>query len=144
MRFLVIGAGAIGGYVGGCLALAGHELTFLARAAAAASLAAEGLQLSWARTGETRTARGFQVITALPATLNSSTFDCLILAVKAYDTQQIIQELRAVTASPAPILALQNGVDAEEALASVFGAQSVIAGTVTTPVSKQAGRLVIE
>ena len=144
MRFLVIGAGAIGGYVGGCLALAGHELTLLSRPASAADLADHGLQLTWARSGEVRTARGFQVVTTLAAALSGPAFDCIILAVKAFDTEPIIQELQAITSAPPPILALQNGVDAEAALAAAFGAQTVISGTVTTPVSKQAGGLVIE
>ena len=143
-RFLIIGAGAIGGYVGGCLALAGHDLTFVARPAAAASLAAEGLRLTWARTGQTQTARGFQVANSMAAALSGSAYDVLILAVKAYDTESTIQELQASTPTPPPILALQNGVDAETALAAAFGPQAVISGTVTTPVSKQAAGLVIE
>lgn len=143
-RFLIIGAGAIGGYVGGCLDLAGHDLTFVTRPAGAASLAADGLRLTWARTGETRVARGFQVVASVAAALNGPAYDCLILAVKAYDTEQTIQELQAITTTPPPILALQNGVDAEAVLTAAFGPQTVLSGTVTTPVSKQAGELVIE
>ena len=95
MRFLVIGAGAIGGYVGGSLALAGHDVTFVARPQVATSLVADGLRLTWARTGETRVARGFQTVSALPAALAGAPFDCLVLAVKAYDTETVATELQA-------------------------------------------------
>jgi 2-dehydropantoate 2-reductase len=146
MRFLIVGAGAIGGYVGGSLALGGHAVTFVARPNVAASLAADGLRLTWARTGETRVTRRFQTVSALPAALAGDAFDCLVLAVKAYDTEPAAAELKAATdgTAPPPILVLQNGVDAEATLASVFGPQSVISGTVTSPISKQAGGLVIE
>lgn len=144
MRFLVIGAGAIGGYVGGSLALGGHEVTFLARPAVAAGLAARGLSLTSAQTGQTHTTRNFQTVVSLPAALGAA-YDCLILAVKAYDTEGVIQDLQAITAGPPPVLCLQNGVAAEDVVAGAFGAQSVIAGTVTTAVSQQPdGGLVIE
>ena len=45
MRFLIIGAGAIGGYVGGSLAAAGHPVTFLVRPASGAALRPDGLRL---------------------------------------------------------------------------------------------------
>ena len=145
MRFLVIGAGAIGSYVGGSLALGGHDVTFVARPSVAASLSARGLTLTWARTGETRSTRHFQAVTSLATALAGASFDCLVLAVKAYDTEAFAQELKTITQLPPPILALQNGVDAEDMLAAAFGAQSVIAGTVTSPVSKLAeGGVVIE
>ncbi len=147
MHFLVIGAGAIGGYVGGSLALAGHDVTFVARPNVAASLAATGLQLSWTSTGETRVTRNIQVIETLAAALAGSRFDCLILAVKAYDVEAFNGELKALTLTQPmpPILALQNGVDAEDLLAAAFGSGITISGTVTTPVSKQTdGSLVIE
>jgi len=144
MRFLVIGAGAIGGYLGGCLALAGHSVSFVARPAAAANLARDGLRLTWARTGSAQVTNSFQVATSLAGAFDGPTYDCLLLAVKAYDTEPAAQELKAITATPPPIVALQNGVDAEAVLAAAFGLGSVISGTVTTPVSKQASGLVIE
>jgi 2-dehydropantoate 2-reductase len=141
----VVGPGAIGGYVGGSLALGGHAVTFVARPASAPDLAARGLSLTWARTGETRAARNVQVVTSLSSALTGATYDCLVLTVKAYDVEGFIQELKSVAALPPPILALQNGVAAESDLAAAFDAGSVIAGTVTTPVSKQPdGGLIVE
>src|SRR5436309_1958793 len=130
MKFLIVGAGAIGGYVGGSLALAGHEVTFIARPAAAAALAASGLSITQARGGETRTTRDFTVAGSLAAALAGAGYDCLVLAIKAYDVEAFAQELRSVASAPPPILSLQNGVAAEGQLAAALGANSVIAGSV--------------
>ncbi|HEX2324620.1 MAG TPA: 2-dehydropantoate 2-reductase N-terminal domain-containing protein, partial [Chloroflexota bacterium] len=43
MRVLVMGAGGVGGYYGGLLARAGHEVTFVARGAHLAALQERGL-----------------------------------------------------------------------------------------------------
>ena len=45
MRILVIGAGALGGYFGGCLMRAGRDVTFLVRQRRAEQLARDGLQI---------------------------------------------------------------------------------------------------
>ena len=45
MRILVIGAGALGGYFGGCLIRVGRDVTFLVRPRRAEQLAREGLQI---------------------------------------------------------------------------------------------------
>src|SRR5690348_5735600 len=46
MRFLVVGAGATGGYFGGRLLEAGRDVTFLVRPGRAAQLAATGLGIT--------------------------------------------------------------------------------------------------
>jgi 2-dehydropantoate 2-reductase len=45
MRFLIFGAGAIGTYIGGSLALAGQDVVFLERAEVAEELSRRGLSL---------------------------------------------------------------------------------------------------
>ena len=46
MNIVVYGAGAIGGYLGGRLALAGHRVTLVTRPAAAEALSAAGLHIT--------------------------------------------------------------------------------------------------
>ncbi|MGH3212166.1 MAG: ketopantoate reductase family protein, partial [Trebonia sp.] len=46
MRYIIIGAGAVGGTIGGCLGLAGHEVVLIARGAHLDALRADGLRLS--------------------------------------------------------------------------------------------------
>ena len=45
MRIAIMGAGAVGGYFGGLLALGGHEVTFIARGAHLRAMQKDGLTL---------------------------------------------------------------------------------------------------
>ncbi len=65
----------------------------------------------------------------------SAAYDLALITVKAYDTAQVIAELRAAAATPPPLLTLQNGVGNEEPLAEAFGASRIVAGAIDTPVS---------
>jgi 2-dehydropantoate 2-reductase len=56
------------------------------------------------------------------------------LTIKAYDSAAAIDEIKAVTLTPPPVLSLLNGVDSEVELARAFTPERVISGTVTTPV----------
>ncbi len=143
MRYIILGAGAIGGYIGGSLAAAGAAVTFVARPNTAAALRAHGLQLTPGPGAATLTLHP-AVTTTLAEALHEPA-DLIVLAVKAYDTAQALADLRAVTATPPPCLCLQNGVDAEAEVARAFGPGYALAGTVTTAVSVPgAGEIVVE
>jgi 2-dehydropantoate 2-reductase len=144
MRFVIVGAGAIGGYVGGSLALGGHAATLLARPATAASLRSEGLRLTDARTGQSRAITLNVAVTPAEMQANGP-YDLAVLATKAYDTDAAAASLKAALPAPPPILCLQNGVDGEAELAGLFGGGAIISGTVTSAVSKAGpGSLIIE
>ena len=147
-RILVIGAGAIGCFVGGKLAAAGNEVTLVGRARTAAAVRARGLELR-AADGAAQTIRSVHASASVHEAFNSenrgetnlshsSPFDLAVLAVKSYDTATALDELVAVAATgaaPLPaVLSLQNGVGNEEAIAARVGPQRVIAGTITAPV----------
>jgi len=134
MKILVFGAGAIGIYVGGRLAEAGHAVTFIARPAAAEALRAAGLRLKFK--DRERVVKDISVAASPAQALAAGEYDFIVLALKSFDTAAALAELRAVTPTPPPILCLQNGVDNEPEIARVFGAEQVIAGTVTTAVSR--------
>ena len=143
MKILVYGAGAIGLYIGGSLGAAGQEVTFLARPSAAEAIRARGVRVR-SRRGE-KIAREVLAVTSLVEALAAGPHDCLVFALKSYATATAIEELRAVTGCPPPILCLQNGVGNEAELARAFGPEWVIAGTVTTAVSKpDEGEVVVE
>jgi 2-dehydropantoate 2-reductase len=79
MRFLVVGAGATGGYFGGRLLEAGRDVTFLVRPARAERLAATGLTIT--------SPAGNVTLRSPPAVLASELrgpFDAVILSCKAY------------------------------------------------------------
>src|SRR3954453_19956866 len=79
MRFLVVGAGATGGYFGGRLLEAGCDVTFLVRPARAERLATTGLTIT--------SPAGNVTLRSPPTVLASglgTPFDVVILSCKAY------------------------------------------------------------
>ncbi len=142
MRFLCIGAGAVGAYLGGSLAAADCPVTFLLRPATAEALGARGLQIT--QGGVTSAVREVTIVTS-PAEALAAKPAIILLALKAYDTAAALDDLRPFAASLPPILCLQNGIGNEEVIAQVIGAHNVIAGTVTTAVSRTGpGQIVVE
>lgn len=150
MKFLVYGSGAIGGYVGGLLAASGNEVAFIARPAQAELLNQRGLILENAPgLGASHVVKNIKTYISPTEAFDAGSYNCLILALKAYDTDRAIDDLRASRGvqlnAPTPILCLQNGVDNEPKLAAAFGAANVIAGTILTAVATpEPGRVVIE
>jgi 2-dehydropantoate 2-reductase len=133
LKILVIGAGAIGCFVGGRLATAGCEMTLVGRPALMEKIAEAGLILR--HPGQPQKSVRPETTTLL-AGLNQ-TYQFILITVKAPDTPQAIEQLLASGLSLADsyIVSLQNGVGNEERLADAFGPQKVIAGTITIPIS---------
>jgi 2-dehydropantoate 2-reductase len=144
LRILIIGAGAVGMFVGARLALAGYDVTLAGRPGLAAAVRGGGLTLI--------EPSGSRQTTAVPAvdsiaaaftrsaltsvSASASLYDFALITVKAYDTAGVIAELRAIDAGQLPpLFTLQNGVGNEEALAEIFGADRIISGAIDTPVS---------
>ncbi|MFF4245792.1 ketopantoate reductase family protein [Streptomyces sp. NPDC001822] len=116
MRYIIVGAGAVGGAVGGRLAEAGHEVVLVARGKQYAALREGGLRLT---TPEgTRTHR--PPVVDGPAGLRLAGDDVLVLTVK---TQDATDALDAWSAAPVegggtaaerlPLICAQNGVEGE-------------------------------
>ena len=133
LRILIIGAGAIGCFVGGKLASAGHAVTLVGRARTAAALQSRGLEL-YSADGAVERVPSISAIASVQEAF-PGTFDIAVLAVKSYDTATALDELASSGgALPPAILSLQNGVGNEEEIAARFGPQRVLAGTITAPV----------
>ena len=136
MRVLIIGAGAIGSFVGGKLALAGHQVTLVGRPAFAEAVRRRGLRVTEA--GETAIVQEVAVATSLAdAFANRQRYDLACLTVKSYDTDAAADELAAATSAPPPLLTFQNGVGNEEKLAERFRPARVLSGTITSPLEVQ-------
>ncbi|GAB4468661.1 MAG: 2-dehydropantoate 2-reductase [Anaerolineae bacterium] len=142
MRILIYGAGAVGSYLGGHLALAGHEVMLLGRPLLVDAVRAHGLRLRLID-GE-RTVRSIEAV-ATPDEALSRPHDLIAFTMKAYDTVPAIFEIqqRLVDNVP-PIVSFQNGIGAEDSLRAAFGTERVIAGTLTSPVSLAEPGLVVE
>lgn len=122
----VLGAGSIGGYVGGMLASSGVEVTFVGRSGPPAALA-DGIVLH--PPGEA--ARGVSVndITlAGPEGLRRA--ETILLCTKSGDTAGAAETISAHAPEGAVVVSLQNGLGNVETLAARLGAERVVPGMV--------------
>jgi 2-dehydropantoate 2-reductase len=136
LNILIIGAGAIGCLVGAKLAASGYCVTLVGRPAFADAVRNRGILLHEGDT--TATVRNVAAMGSLAAAFAAADdpYAIAILTVKSYDTQTVLAELSSLAlADLPPLVSLQNGVGNEEMIAAVLGADKVIAGTITTPVS---------
>jgi 2-dehydropantoate 2-reductase len=143
MRILLFGAGAMGTYIGGSLALAGHTVTFIERPEAADIIQAKGLKL---KLGEVENkVLPAKLVTSAAEALAAGPYDFGVFALKSFDTASALDQLRSASAPIPPLLCFQNGVDNEPEIAQALGADHVIAGTVTTAIGKPGvGEIVLE
>ncbi len=152
LRVLSFGAGAIGTYIGGSLALAGHQVSFVERPQVAAELQTRGLYLDL-RHDPRRGADGRRHLPPgqvaffgdLGAALAAGPYDVALFALKSYDTAPALEGMRPWLEAMPPVLCLQNGVENEGLLAQALGPQRVIPATVTSAVGRRAaGDIVLE
>ena len=143
LRILVFGAGAIGTYVGGSLALRGHRAVFIERPEVAAQARAQGLHIETPNNPPQQI--GIDCVTSVKEALPHGPFDVAIFALKSYDTQSALDVLAPHLQVLPPFLCLQNGVENEAILAQSLGDDRVIAGTVTSAIGRRAvGDVVVE
>jgi 2-dehydropantoate 2-reductase len=115
LRFLVVGAGAVGGFVGARLADAGHDVTMLVRPRRAARLRDEGLRIA-SREGTSLLRPS--VVTAGELT---SGYDAIVLAVKSDDLEGAMADIEPAVKPPAVIIPFLNGMAHVDALTGRFG-----------------------
>jgi 2-dehydropantoate 2-reductase len=123
MRFLVLGAGALGGYFGGMLVKGGADATFLVRPARAAQLRQDGLVINMQDRGELRT----QVKTIQQGDQYGA-YDVVLLCCKAYDLDAAIEAIAPAMGEQSVIVPLLNGVQHIDVLTKRFGNGRVMGG----------------
>ena len=149
LNWLFFGAGAIGTYIGGSLALqrkyggTGHQVVFIERPEVAVQIIQRGLRLNI--DGEEHILPEPKVCTSLEQALATATFDIAVFALKSFDTRPALHDLAPHLSMLPPFLCLQNGVENETALSEALGPERVIAGTVTSAVGRRdAGDITLE
>lgn len=125
MRIAVVGAGGVGGLLGGLLARAGHDVAFVARGAQLEALRRDGLHVE--------TPLGsFRIpeveVSDRPAALAPA--DLVLVAVKAGQVREVAPALWPLLRRDAVVVPLQNGVEAASTLASVLGEDPVVGGII--------------
>lgn len=123
-NIMVMGAGGVGGYLGGRLAQhTSARLTFIARGAHLAAMRKEGLHI--------KSVEGDAVlqVTALQDPAGTeNTPDLILFTVKSYDTQVAIEAIAPVVDEHTQIVTVQNGIENYPALVRAFGRERVIQG----------------
>jgi 2-dehydropantoate 2-reductase len=104
MRFLIAGAGAIGGYIGACMARAGLEVTLYARGPHLRAMQERGLRILSAD-GD------FEVHPRVTGDLaDAGHVDVIFLGVKAHGLTQLAPQLRPLIGENTTVVSTQNGI----------------------------------
>jgi 2-dehydropantoate 2-reductase len=116
VRYVVLGAGAVGGVIGGNLHLAGRSVTFVARGEHLDRIRADGLLLDRADGRHLLRAP----VAGSPAEVDWSEPAVVVLAVKSHQTADALDELARHAPSGTVVLCAQNGVANEPAILRRF------------------------
>jgi 2-dehydropantoate 2-reductase len=112
MRYIVYGAGAIGGTIGACLHEAGRDVTLIARGAHGQAIDRNGLRFGSPE-------RGWRVlripVVSQPAVLRFRSGDIVVLSMKSQDTVPALEALAAAAPQDIRVACAQNGVENERA-----------------------------
>jgi 2-dehydropantoate 2-reductase len=106
VKIAIIGAGAIGGYVGTRLALSGQDVTFIARGANLAALNERGIRLLSAEGVEETVTR----VNATDDYAKAGAHDLVILAIKAHQVEAVAAEVPKLFNSDTVVVPMQNGI----------------------------------
>ena len=106
MKIAIIGAGAIGGYVGVKLALAGEDVTFIVRGANLEAIRRNGMNLIM-RDGSEHVARA---VKATNDYVQAGVQDVVILALKAHQVEAVANDLPKLIGPQTVIVTMQNGI----------------------------------
>ena len=143
MRIGVMGAGSVGGYLGGMLAREGHDVSLIARGAHLEAIRERGL----------RVVRDHEEFTiGCAATDNPAEVgpvEVALLTTKTYQSAEAVPAMAPMVGPETTVLCLQNGIDSYLVPSEVFGEERVMAGAVyieagrdAPGVARQAGDVV--
>lgn len=123
MRIAIMGSGGVGGYFGARLQKGGADVAFIARGAHLAAMRADGLTIESAH-DPIRLPK----VNATDDPQEIGTVDIVLLAVKLWDTESAARSLKPIVGPDTGIISLQNGVQKDDVLRGIFGADAVMGG----------------
>lgn len=122
MRIAVMGAGGVGGYFGGRLVQAGHDVTFIGRGRHLEALKANGLTLK-SPLGDANLK-----VRAVGSAADAGPAEIALFAVKLWDTEESAAQLRSVVAKGGFVIPFQNGVESVARIGAILGKERVMGG----------------
>lgn len=123
MRIAVVGAGGVGGYFGGKLAAAGIDTTFLVRGRTLEAIRERGLVVE--------SVGGDFSIPQARATDDPAEIgpvDFVLLAVKAWQVEEVLPSLTPLLHDTTAVVPLENGIEAAEQVGRILGARHAVGG----------------
>ena len=137
MRIAVMGAGALGCYFGGKIAVAGGDIAFVARGAHLDALREDGLRIE--------SALGDLHLPQVHATDDPGKVgpvDLILFLVKLYDTEQAAEAMAPMIGPDTVVLTFQNGVSSARRIGAIAGENRVINGIALIPADIRAPGIV--
>ena len=125
LRFLVLGAGGVGGYFGARLTEGGVDTTFLVREARRARLRDGGIKIQ----SDFFDDADVPSIQAITADEIDGPFDVVLVTCKAYQLDDAMETIAPAVGPDTAILPILNGMKQIDMLRARFGAERVLGGT---------------
>jgi 2-dehydropantoate 2-reductase len=122
VRIGIVGAGGVGGYFGARLAAAGQDVAFVARGKHLEALQADGLVVR-SPAGDLQSP-----VQATSAPAEIGPVDYVLICVKTWQLPEAIDTIRPLVGSDTAIITVQNGVEAPDQVAEVYGRDAVLPG----------------
>ena len=122
MRIAIMGAGGVGGCLGGLLGKAGNDVWLIARGEHLETIRANGLKLVRPDT---------EFVVQVNATDNPAEVgpvDLVLFTVKTYQNRHVITTLKPLMGHETSVITLQNGVESHEQLGAVLGPSNILPG----------------
>ena len=127
MRIAVMGAGGVGGFLGGKIAQSGGDVVFIARGAHLDALKHRGLSIIGSDTFT------LPIISVSADTGAIGLVDVIMFCVKHYDTKKAAAQLKPMLGPDTVIVTLQNGVESANEIEKIVGEYEVISGAAYFP-----------
>ena len=122
MRIAIMGAGGVGGCLGGLLGKAGNDVWLIVRGEHLEAIRANGLKLIRPDT---------EFVVQVNATDNPAEVgpvDLVLFTVKTYQNRHVITTLKPLMGHETSVVTLQNGVESHEQLGAVLGPSNILPG----------------
>ena len=120
----MMGSGGVGGFFGGLLAAAGHDVSFIARGSHLEAMRREGLTIERDTGPAVRVAK--VRATDDPASLARA--DIVVISVKLWDTEAAARTVKPIVGPGTGVVSLQNGVVKDDILLREFAPAQVMGG----------------